>query len=210
MAKLSVLMIGALVLAMLWIVDAITNTKLPDLRTGLHWPILAMVVVGMLATIFSVNPRLSLVGAYQSYDGLLALASFAVVALIAAESWRVDDLRRILTTFVLASGGLVDPLRPHPDRRRRARHAAGTGSTSSTPARRSVRRAPSGRRSATRTTSRASSRALLPIGVIVVISDRSVWIVRAITGVVLLGGLVCLVETSSLGGLARCGRCARC
>ena len=106
-AKFSLLMAGALVLALLWIVDAITNTELPDLRTGLHWPILAMVVVGVLATILSVNPRLSLVGAYQSYDGLLALASLAVIALIVAESWRVVDLRRILTAFVLASGGLV-------------------------------------------------------------------------------------------------------
>ena len=72
-SKLTVLMIGALVLAALWVVDAVTNVTIPNLRTGLHWPILAMVVVGGLATIFSVSPRLSLIGAYQSYDGFLAL-----------------------------------------------------------------------------------------------------------------------------------------
>ena len=42
-AKLTLLMVGALVLAVLWLVDAFTSTELPDLRTGLHWPILAMV-----------------------------------------------------------------------------------------------------------------------------------------------------------------------
>ncbi len=199
LAKLTVLMVGALVLAMLWIVDAITNTKLPDLRTGLHWPILAMVVVGTLATILSVSPRLSLVGAYQSYDGLLALVSFAVVALVAAESWRASDLRRILTTFVLAAGGLVVlygliqtadlELGTHWDWIHFVNAGASFGPTSTVWS----------------TFGNPNHLAgfiacLLPIGVIVVISDRSL-IVRAITGGVLLGGLVCLVETSSLGGL---------
>ncbi len=40
---------------------------------------------------------------------------------------------------------------------------------------------------------------LLPIGIIVVISDRSV-VTRVLAGAVLAGGLLCLVETSSLGG----------
>ena len=79
-SKFTVLMIGALVLAGLWVVDAITNVTIPNLRTGLHWPILAMVVVGGLATIFSISPKLSLIGAYQSYDGYLALVSFAVLS----------------------------------------------------------------------------------------------------------------------------------
>ena len=199
LAKLTVLMVGALALAMLWIVDAITNTKRPDLRTGLHWPILAMVVVGTLATILSVSPRLSLVGAYQSYDGLLALLSFAVVALVAAESWRASDLRRILTTFVLAAGGLVVlygliqtadlELGTHWDWIHFVNAGASFGPTSTVWS----------------TFGNPNHLAgfiacLLPIGVIVVISDRSL-IVRAITGAVLLGGLVCLVETSSLGGL---------
>ena len=184
---------------MLWIVDAITNTKLPDLRTGLHWPILAMVVVGTLATILSVSPRLSLVGAYQSYDGLLALVSFAVVALVAAESWRASDLRRILTAFVLAAGGLVVlygliqtadlELGTHWDWIHFVNAGASFGPTSTVWS----------------TFGNPNHLAgfiacLLPIGVIVVISDRSL-IVRAITGGVLLGALVCLVETSSLGGL---------
>jgi putative inorganic carbon (hco3(-)) transporter len=199
-AKFSVLMIGALVLALLWIVDAITNTELPDLRTGLHWPILAMVVVGVLATIFSVNPRLSLVGAYQSYDGLLALASFAVVALIAAESWRVADLRRILTVFLLASGGLVIlygliqtadvELGTSWDWIHFVNAGASFGPTSTVWSTFGNPNHFAG-----------FVAAMLPIGVIVAISDRSVW-VRALSGVVLLGGLVCLVETSSLGGLA--------
>ena len=199
LAKLTVLMVGALALAMLWIVDAITNTKLPDLRTGLHWPILAMVVVGTLATILSVSPRLSLVGAYQSYDGLFALLSFAVVALVAAESWRASDLRRILTAFVLAAGGLVVlygliqtadlELGTHWDWIHFVNAGASFGPTSTVWS----------------TFGNPNHLAgfiacLLPIGVIVVISDRSL-IVRAITGGVLLGALVCLVETSSLGGL---------
>ena len=199
LAKLTLLMVGALVLAMLWIVDAITNTKLPDLRTGLHWPILAMVVVGALATILSVNPRLSLIGAYQSYDGLLALVSFAVVALVAAESLRASDLRRILTTFVLAAGGLVVlyglvqtadlELGTHWDWIHFVNAGASFGPTSTVWS----------------TFGNPNHLAgfiacLLPIGVIVVISDRSL-VVRALAGAVLLGALVCLVETSSLGGL---------
>ena len=49
---------------------------------------------------------------------------------------------------------------------------------------------------------------LLPIGIIVVISDRSV-LTRVLAGAVLAGGLLCLVETSSLGGLGAGGRSVR-
>ncbi|HMK12114.1 MAG TPA: O-antigen ligase family protein, partial [Acidimicrobiales bacterium] len=198
-AKLTVLMVGALALAMLWVVDAVTNTKVPDLRTGLHWPILAMVVVGILATIFSVNPRLSLVGAYQSYDGLLALLSFAVVALVAAESWRSTDLRRIFTTFVVATGGLVVlygliqtadvELGTHWDWITFSNAGASFGPTSTVWS----------------TFGNPNHLAgflacLLPVGVIVAISERTIHL-RVITGLVLAGALLCLVETSSLGGL---------
>ena len=198
-AKLTLLMIGALVLAALWAVDALTNAKIPDLRTGLHWPILAMVVVGLLATIFSVSPRLSFLGDYQSYDGFLALLAFAVLTLSAAESWRPTDLRTILTTFLLAGGGpvvlygliqiadvefgtswdwigFINP-------------GASFGPTSTVWS----------------TLGNPNHLAgfvacLLPIGLIVVISDRSV-LTRVLSGAVLGGALLCLVETSSLGGL---------
>ena len=198
-SKFTVLMIGALVLAGLWIVDAVTNVTIPSLRTGLHWPILAMVVVGGLATIFSVSPKLSLIGAYQSYDGYLALVSFAVLALVAAESWRPSDLRRILTTFLLASGGLVVlygliqtadvELSTHWDWIQFLNVQASFGPTSSVWS----------------TFGNPNHLAgfvacLLPIGIIVVISDKSL-VTRILAGAVLAGGLLCLVETSSLGGL---------
>ena len=198
-SKFTVLMIGALVLAGLWVVDAVTNVTIPSLRTGLHWPILAMVVVGGLATIFSVSPKLSLIGAYQSYDGYLALVSFAVLALVAAESWRPSDLRRILTTFLLASGGLVVlygliqtadvELSTHWDWIQFLNVQASFGPTSSVWS----------------TFGNPNHLAgfvacLLPIGIIAVISDKSL-VTRILAGAVLAGGLLCLVETSSLGGL---------
>jgi O-antigen ligase len=198
-SKFTVLLIGALVLAALWVVDALTNVTMPDLRTGLHWPILAMVVVGGLATIFSISPKLSLIGAYQSYDGYLALVSFAVLALIAAESWRPSDLRRILTTFLIASGGLVVlygliqtadvELSTHWDWIQFLNFQASFGPTSTVWS----------------TFGNPNHLAgfvacLLPIGIIVVISDKSV-VTRILAGAVLAGGLLCLVETSSLGGL---------
>ena len=198
-AKLTVLLIGALVLAALWAVDALTNAKVPDLRTGLHWPILAMVVIGLLATIFSVSPRLSLLGAYQSYDGFLALLAFAVLTLAAAESWRPTDLRKILTTFLLAAGGPVVlygliqiadvELGTSWDWIGFINPGASFGPTSTVWS----------------TFGNPNHLAgfvacLLPIGLIVVISDRSV-LARVLAGGVLGGALLCLVETSSLGGL---------
>ena len=198
-AKLTLLMIGALVLAALWAVDALTNAKIPDLRTGLHWPILAMVVVGLLATIFSVSPRLSFLGDYQSYDGFLALLAFAVLTLSAAESWRPTDLRTILTTFLLAGGGPVVlygliqiadvELGTNWDWIDFINAGASFGPTSTVWS----------------TLGNPNHLAgfvacLLPIGLIVVISDRSV-LTRVLSAAVLGGALLCLVETSSLGGL---------
>ena len=104
--KYNFLAIGGWVLAGLWVIEGVRTKRVPAWRNGLQWPVLFLVSWTVLSTISSVNPRLSLLGAYGSYDGLYATFGFAMVLFAAVEAFRADDVKVALSVFYFGAGGL--------------------------------------------------------------------------------------------------------
>src|SRR5207245_1126330 len=90
----------------LWAIEAVRTKKLPAWHNGLQWPVLFLAGWTLVTTVFSVNPRLSLLGAYGSYDGLYATLAFAVVFFAAVEAFRLEDVKVALSVFFFGAGGL--------------------------------------------------------------------------------------------------------
>jgi|GEM_PF-5943471 len=61
--------------AILWAVKALREGRADGVRTGLDGPVLAVLIAGILATVFSASPRTSLVGSAARQEGLVALAT---------------------------------------------------------------------------------------------------------------------------------------
>ncbi|HYE77435.1 MAG TPA: O-antigen ligase family protein, partial [bacterium] len=100
-------MVGAFALAALWGVEAVAKRGGLQWRNGLHWPVLALLGWAAVATAASLNPRLSLLGAYKSYDGLYATVAFGVVFFAMAQAFRLHQVKLALSVLYFAGGGLV-------------------------------------------------------------------------------------------------------
>ena len=115
--KIMILRSLALIILTAWIVKIIE-------AGGIHWerltksatpwenlkhipmllPVIALIVVYGLATIFSVTPRVSLWGSYQRLQGTFTTFSYIVVfAAIAVNVRRREQIDRLLTAIILAS-----------------------------------------------------------------------------------------------------------
>ena len=74
------------------------------LRVPLMAPVMAMVVIYIISTIFSVSPRVSLLGSYQRLQGLYTTFSYLVIfAAMVANLRKRAQIERLVTTIVLAS-----------------------------------------------------------------------------------------------------------
>ncbi|MGH9194119.1 MAG: O-antigen ligase family protein [Acidimicrobiia bacterium] len=94
--KITVLWVAAIIAIALWLIwSAERGIWLPRLR--LLYPVVAFLLVATLATLFSENPGLSVVGLYHRYGGLLPFALYALVFLtIAGLYWeRPERLKEI-------------------------------------------------------------------------------------------------------------------
>ncbi|MBN2547925.1 MAG: O-antigen ligase family protein [Anaerolineales bacterium] len=70
----------------------------------LFLPVIALVVVYLLATIFSVTPRVSLAGSYQRLQGTYTTFSYLVIfAAMAANLRRRAQVERLITMLILSS-----------------------------------------------------------------------------------------------------------
>jgi tetratricopeptide (TPR) repeat protein len=67
-------------------------------------PILALIVVYALATMFSINPRISWAGSYQRLQGTYTTLSYVVIfALMAAGLRSPEQVRRVVTVVIVTS-----------------------------------------------------------------------------------------------------------
>lgn len=74
------------------------------LRTPLVLPTLALVAVYLIATIFSVTPRVSFLGSYQRLQGTYTLLSYITVfAMLLSVMRRQEQIERLITVIVLTS-----------------------------------------------------------------------------------------------------------
>ncbi len=81
------------------------RTGRPIGRTPLDAPALTFLGIASLATVFSVNPLLSLIPSILRGDGLLVYIAYVALALAAARLRRGEALA--LLTFILAGGALI-------------------------------------------------------------------------------------------------------
>ena len=105
--KYTLVVVAALALAGLWVVAAVHRRPVPLWRNGLQWLIGAIVVWTAVSALAGVDTHVSLLGNYGSYDGLFLAAALGVVTMVAAESFEVDDVRKVLAAIAFAGGGVV-------------------------------------------------------------------------------------------------------
>jgi tetratricopeptide (TPR) repeat protein len=77
----------------------------PRWGTGMHWATAAVVAWAAVATVAGVDRTGSVLGRYQSYDGLVATAAGAVVFVAVADAVGVGRLRVLATALYLGAGG---------------------------------------------------------------------------------------------------------
>jgi O-antigen ligase len=105
--KYTLVVIGALVLAGLWVVAAVQYRSVPRWRNGLQWVVGAIVAWTLISALTSIDVRVSLLGNYGSYDGLYSAAAFGVIMMSAAEAFDALDIRKVLAAVGFAGGGVV-------------------------------------------------------------------------------------------------------
>ncbi len=110
--KLTLLRSIALVMAAAWIVKVLEDGKWKlevgnwklALRTPLVLPTLLLVAVYVLATIASVNPRVSIFGSYQRLQGTYTTFSYIVIFFLILQGLRTrEQVERLVTTAILTS-----------------------------------------------------------------------------------------------------------
>lgn len=117
--KLTLLRSIALVMAGAWVVWFVARRGWEPLRGRSPWrwrnpeamwhrpfvlPVLAIVVVYLLATLFSVTPRVSFFGSYQRLQGTYTTLSYIVIfALMAGHMRSRAQVRRLITTVIVTS-----------------------------------------------------------------------------------------------------------
>ena len=105
--KYTLVVVASLALAGLWVVAAVHRRPLPLWRNGLQWLIGGIVVWTAVSAFAGVDTHVGLLGNYGSYDGLFLAAAVGVVAMVTAEAFDVDDVRKVLAALAFAGGGVV-------------------------------------------------------------------------------------------------------
>jgi hypothetical protein len=104
--KLTAAVVGAVILAAVWIVGALTPGSCPRWRNGLHWPVLALLAWTVVTTATSVSPRFSVLGATGTNDGLLAVVVLAIAFFAVAQAVTMDQVKAVLSVLYFGAGGL--------------------------------------------------------------------------------------------------------
>ena len=105
--KYTVAVIGALVLAGLWVVAGVHQREVPLWRNGLEWLVGALIAWTAISAFAGVDVRVSLLGNYGSYDGLYSAAAFGVILMTAAEALDATDVRKVLGSLAFCGGTVV-------------------------------------------------------------------------------------------------------
>ena len=105
--KYTVSVIGALALAGLWVVGSVHHREVPRWRNGLQWAVAALVGWTAISAVTGLDLRVSLLGNYDSYDGLYLAAAAGVIMMTAAEAFDADDVRKVLAAVAFCGGTVV-------------------------------------------------------------------------------------------------------
>lgn len=107
LGRLFLLVLVAVVLIGIWGLEWSWTRRLPAWRHGLHWPMLAVAGWVVVATVASSDRRLSVLGAYGSYQGLVLILAFIVLAFGLADSFDAEDIPVLARIIVAGSVPVV-------------------------------------------------------------------------------------------------------
>lgn len=108
LSKVGVLLLVGLITMTLWLVKIVYSGKFEFPHTPLNIPILAYIVIAGIATAFSINPYMSLMGGYKRYEGLIETSSyifllFAFITFVNSERKLNIIINSIVGTAVVAA-----------------------------------------------------------------------------------------------------------
>lgn len=105
--KYTLVVIGALVVAGLWVVDGVHNRRPPGWRNGLQWALAAVLIWDVVSALAGVDTHVGLLGDYGSYDGLYVALAFAAITMATAEAVDAANVRKVLGAFGFAGASVV-------------------------------------------------------------------------------------------------------
>lgn len=106
LVKFTVTAVLASVLAAVWIFETLRVGRRRRPNPFL-WPVLGLTAWTATTAALAPNPRLSLLGAYYSYDGLLATLAFVVIFFAIARAFSMEQVHSVLSVLYFGAGGLV-------------------------------------------------------------------------------------------------------
>lgn len=106
LVKHTILVVGAVVAGTALTMDLVRGQRVVW-RSGLEWPVAALLAWLTVATMFGVSPRVSVLGAYASRDGLALALALGLLAVCVVASFDAADIRRLLQLIWFGAGGLA-------------------------------------------------------------------------------------------------------
>lgn len=107
LAKVTLFRMVVIALVLFWLVKILKSTEIKLTHSPLNLPAVCFVLVGVLATIFSINPRLSFWGLYKYYCwGFSSIVGYVLLYFIVANNFPKDSVKKLFFFAVLA-GGIV-------------------------------------------------------------------------------------------------------
>lgn len=112
LTKLTVLRLITLTMLGAWSWKIFLDRTVKIARTPIDWFVLTYLAVFTLATIFSKNPVLSLLGEYGRFEGLLAILNYGAIFLLAGSLIRdnkaIPDTRAFIRSLILTAIAAAD------------------------------------------------------------------------------------------------------
>jgi len=96
----------SLIIAIIWIVKIVFTRELRFVRTPLDLPILAFLLINIIATIFSINRIISLFGFYGQFEGLLVIINY-IFLFYSVVNFINRELVKWMINIIILSGVLV-------------------------------------------------------------------------------------------------------
>lgn len=108
LTKFTIVLLGTLVVVSLWVVECVQRKELLRPKTGIEPALLGLLAATAISTAFSFSKVVSLVGFYKSYDGLVSVLAFTLLALSAAEVFDSrHQIRQALIGATFVGGGFA-------------------------------------------------------------------------------------------------------
>jgi len=107
LAKVTFFRIVVISLGLFWLVKILNSGEITLTHSPLNLPAICFVIVGVLATIFSINPRLGFWGLYKFYCwGFSSVVGYALLYFVVANNLPRDSVKKLFF-FAVVAGGIV-------------------------------------------------------------------------------------------------------